>query len=93
MLLHAVHVHEQPLDAVGGALSEHGIGEVEEVDPRGQQQGAEHGGLEPGAGHAQQAQLHVRVLDLRGRLRQRGGATERAVNPWQLAGAISRGSG
>ena len=79
--------HVQPLHAVE-APGEHVVGEVEEVEPDGQQEGAHHGGLQPRAREAQQGELHVRVLHLRGGGGQPGGGGELGVNPPPLPFAI-----
>jgi hypothetical protein len=82
--LRAVHVHEQLLHIVVGALIEHDVGEVEEVEPDGEQSGAHHGGLEPWAGETQEGELHVRVIHLRSGVGQTGGGSEFDVDPPQL---------
>ena len=83
-----MQVREQLLDAAHGAVSEHGVSELEEVHPCGQQKGSEHRGLESRSRHAEEAQLHVRIPHLRSHSRQRGGAPKRSVEPRQLLGAV-----
>jgi len=53
------------------SFSQDSVGEVEEIDPRGEQAGARHGGLEPWTGEAQEGEPHVRFIHRPSRVRNR----------------------